>query len=368
MKKRKILIATPNEGGPITYSKLLARELPGRGFDIRIVNFGSVLFLPKGLRHLLYLLKIIFRGFSVDVIYAQDPVSTGLPALIGAKILFKKFILKIVGDYAWEQGSQRAGVTDLLDNFSEEFEKYPFMVKMFKRVQLFVANKADRIVVPSGYLKKIVTNWGVDPEKITVIYNAFDEPKVEGSKEEIRGKLGWKNPTILYAGRLVPWKGIDTVISILPEILKENPDVSFCIVGEGPDKSYLQDIAAKNKVEKHVLFTGKMSHEDTLQRMKAADIFVLNTSYEGFSHVILEALAVGVPIATTPVGGNTEIIENGKNGVLFPYNDREKLGDSILELLNNPQKIEAITNEGKKDLSRFNESTMLSKISEVLGS
>ncbi len=84
----KILIATgiypPDIGGPATYSKLLKDELPGRGIDVQVLSFGQVRHLPKIIRHFSYLLKILKLGRGVDVIYAQDPVSVGFPALTGS--------------------------------------------------------------------------------------------------------------------------------------------------------------------------------------------------------------------------------------------------------------------------------------------
>ena len=103
----KILITTgiypPDIGGPATYSKILIDELPKHNINALVLGFGEVRRLPKIIRHFLYFLKILKKGWKADIIFAQDPVSVGLPAALAAKILGKKFVLKIVGDYAWEQ-------------------------------------------------------------------------------------------------------------------------------------------------------------------------------------------------------------------------------------------------------------------------
>ncbi len=110
----KILIATgiypPDVGGPATYSKLLKDELPKHGIDVQVLSFGQVRYLPKILRHLTYFIKTLKKGREVDVIYALDPVSVGLPSILASKILGKRFILKMVGDYAWEQYQQKEGI------------------------------------------------------------------------------------------------------------------------------------------------------------------------------------------------------------------------------------------------------------------
>src|SRR5882757_11201743 len=104
----KILLATPlyppDSGGPSTYAKMLADELPKRGIEVTLLKFSEVRHLPPGVRHIAYFLKCISRARGVDAVYALDPVSVGVPASFAAKVLGKKFILRVPGDYAWEQG------------------------------------------------------------------------------------------------------------------------------------------------------------------------------------------------------------------------------------------------------------------------
>src|SRR3989344_9417544 len=159
-------IYPPDGGGPATYSKLLFDELPKRGAGADVLNFGKVRHLPKIIRHIAYLFKALKMGKRADVIYAQDPVSVGLPAMLAAQLLRKKFILKIVGDYAWEQGVQRFEVKEILDDFLNK--KYGINVEVLRKIEKFVANHTEKIIVPSEYLKKVVSAWGVNPNKIKV--------------------------------------------------------------------------------------------------------------------------------------------------------------------------------------------------------
>lgn len=369
-KRRKVLVATglfpPQIGGPATYSKLLLDELPQRGVDIKVQSFGWVIGYPKVVRHIIYFFKVFFSSFNADIVYAQDPVSVGLPSLIVAKLLRKKFYLKIVGDYAWEQGSQRSGVTDLLDQFSTEYDKYPFFVRFLKRVEFFVANHADKIVVPSNYLKKIVMNWGIDGEKIQVIYNAFHAPDFKGTREEMRQKFKINHPMIISVGRLVPWKGFDTLISLMPGIAKEIPGAKLYIVGDGPDKDYLADCVKKAKAEDLVVLTGKMKQNDLFEYIKASDLFILNTSYEGLSHQLLEVLYLEVPILCSDAGGNVEVIDHEKNGALFTYNDKENISEWAIKLLKDKTLSNSFVEKGKEKLKFFGEERMLSEIAEAL--
>jgi len=371
-ENKKILITTglfpPQIGGPATYSELLLRELPKRGFSVRVQNFGWVLHFPKIIRHIVYFFKVLRHSFWADIIYAQDPASVGLPSLVAAKLTGKPFLLKIVGDYAWEQGAQRSGVEDLLDVFSVENEKYPFLVRVFKRVQKFVADRADKVVVPSKYLKHIISNWGVDPSKITVIYNAFHPPHVNDSHEELRRKYHMTGKILITVGRLVPWKGFPMLIELMPEIAQTINNVKLFVVGDGPDKEYLQNVVKKSKTEKFVELSGKKPQKELFEMIKASDLFVLNTSYEGLSHQLLEVLALETPIITTPAGGNVETIDSEINGLLIPYNNKKAWKKSIQDLLNHPEKRKKLTISGKEKVKEFGEEKMLSEISAILKS
>ncbi len=372
MNNKKLLIATgifpPDIGGPATYSKLLLDNLPKEGFEVKILAYGNVLqkqsgkvFIvskkwPRGLRHFVYFIKVLWLGRKTDIIFAQDPVSVGLPAILAAKILEKRFIIKIVGDYAWEQGFQRFGVNVLLDEFSAEGgsafggqnKKYGFFVGLLRFVQQKVCKNADCIITPSFYLKKIVSGWGIEENKIKVIYNAVDIPEINFTKEEARRKLIYPNnindKIILSIGRDVPWKGFSQLAAVCDELKKEISDIKLIIIGK--DK--------------------KLSREAIFLSLKAADVFVLNTGYEGLSHQILEAMAVGVPIITTNVGGNPELIKDGRNGLLVKYNDKEELKDAIKKVLFNEVDVGGFIEKSRDFVKLFTEEKMISELIKAL--
>jgi len=367
-KKFKIVIATPlyppDIGGPATYSKLLADELPKSGIKAEIASFGSVRRLPKIIRHAVYFLKILNLGRRADVIFAQDPVSVGFPAAIAAKILRKKFLLKVVGDYAWEQGTQRFGVKALLDEFLNK--KYGFGVELLRKIQKFTANQATFIIVPSFYLKKIVMAWGIKEDKIRVIPNAFEEQNFELSREEARKELNLSGVIAVSVGRLVPWKGFEALIEIAKEIKSQVPDFRLFIIGSGPKEIQLKKLIKNLNLEDVVFLTGSKSKTETFKYLKAADLFILNTAYEGLSHALLEALAAGTSVITTDVGGNPEIIIHEKNGILVEYNDKTALKNRILELINTPEKRRFLSENGKESLKKFNKETMLKETIKLL--
>jgi len=363
----KVLIATgiypPSVGGPATYSKLLYDNLPKYDIEASVASFDDLRALPVGIRHFLYFIKLLIDGIGKDVIYAQDPVSVGYPAMWAARILKKKFVLKIVGDYAWEQGTQRFGVNDLLDDFVKDKREYHPHVLRMKKIQKKVAEKADKIIVPSRYLKKIVSHWGIDENKINVIFNSFEGiPENLSSVEYLRDEVGFVGPTIVTVGRLVPWKGFETLISVVEELKDEIKYLKLVIIGSGPDKYKLENIVSKKQLFKNVLITGAMDRANLFKYISASDVFVLNTGYEGFSHQLLEVLALETPIITTNIGGNPEIIKDGENGLLVEYDNKEELKNAIREILKDADLGNRFVLNGKKTVQEFSLDRMMTDL------
>ena len=349
-ESKKILIVTPlyppDIGGPATYSKLLEKELPLRGFSIEVLKFGKFLKYPYIIRHILFFFTCLKAAANFDVVYALDPLGVGLPSGVAARVLGKKFIIKIVGDRAWETARQRFGSKEMLDDFVER--KFYFSLIFLVRVgQKLAAHLAHKIVVPSNYLKKIVVSWGVNPDKIGVIHNTFYDVHFEGEKLEIRKKLGLEGNIILSAGRLELWKGFGTLIEVVSEI----EGARLLIAGKGLEEENLRRQVELLKDKNKVVLLGELNKNDLYSYLKASDLFVLNTGYEGLSHVLLEAMSLGLPIITTNIGGNPELIDDGINGLLVLYNDKAALKSSIIKVLHDKQ-LQAKFGEAAKQKSK----------------
>ncbi len=377
----KIIIAAdifpPQPGGPATYSVTIANELKKDGHDVRIVSLNpnsdkSKVNCPiftvrpswKIARYFEYLRLIYRQSAGVDVIYAMGPVNAGLPALIVAKLRKKRLLVKVVGDYAWEQwqnaiGSAESGKSDYIPPENFDGAKTNAKIKILKFVERLVARRADKVIVPSRYLKKIVGNWGVDEDSIAVVYNAVEFVSVDSLSHA--GER-W----LVSVGRLVPWKGFDTLIALMPALLKEFPDLKLKIIGSGPQMENYKlminnypDRVGAGKLSGSVELTGGLSREKTLSYIKSADIFILNTGYEGLSHVILEALNCGTAILASRAGGNPELL--GEEN-LFAYNREEEIKNKILRALRGEINIKS----GGRDLSQFKFETMIATTKKIL--
>ncbi len=351
----RLVIATPlyppEIGGPATYAKLLSEGLPGKGIEVELVKFSDVRHLPKIIRHYAYYRRVLAAVRNADAVLALDPVSVGFLAMWAAQKAKKPFAVKIVGDYAWEQGQQRFGVTQSLDEFVKT-KRVPFPVRMLRRIQTRVARHAVKIIVPSEYLKSIVGAWGIHAEKIRVIYNAVPLEEL-GLVPEAAAKL--PQPLVVTAGRLVPWKHMDGVI----DAIAGTPDTSLAIVGDGPLRTMLAR-RAREKLPGRAILTGMLSHRDTLATMQSADVFILNSSYEGLSHLLIEALALGVPTIATRVGGNPELITDGENGLLVSAGDTPALTRAITRALGDEALRTRLSACARESAKRFSIEAMLS--------
>lgn len=357
----KILIATgiypPDIGGPATYSKLLYDELPKRGHSVKILSFGEVRRLPKIIRHAVYFFKVLRMARKSDIIFAQDPVSVGLPAMIASKILRKKFLIRVAGDYAWEQATQRFGVIDGIDEF--QHKKYGFRVELLRSIQKFVVKNSDKIITPSFYFKKVVSGWVGGNERIEAIYNGID---LSFNPITTRNNNDSKMKKIISAGRLVPWKGFATLI----KIMKDLPDWTLTIAGDGPMKGELKSLISSIGPEDRVKLVGSIPREELLSELKKSDLFVLNTSFESFSFQTVEAMYLGVPVIATNIGNLKEIVEDGKEGILVEPNNEEQILSAIKKINEDKNFRDFIVKNAKKKSEKFSITETLNHLTEVM--
>lgn len=365
----RILIATglyaPDIGGPATYTKFLEIHLPPHGIEVRVVPFTYVRKYPRVLRHLVYFFKLLRAVRGTDVVYALDAVSVGVPAMICARFFRKKFILRVPGDYAWEQGSVRFGVTETLDTFLIK-KQVSFFVRALSRVQTWVAQNAYHIVVPSDYMKRVVGMWGITPSKITRIYSALHIDEVTEKRDVLRARYQYADIIVTSAGRLVPWKGMDMLIDVVATLRNQGVPVSLQIIGGGVLQATLQEKIDRLQAKEYIELLGNRSTKELYERVVASDVFVLNTSYEGLSHQLLEVMYLGTPIVTTSVGGNVEVIRNREEGLLVPYNDHAQLVSTIQEMTADTPLREHCVQKAKHRTRMFEERVIVDEVVSFL--
>jgi glycosyltransferase involved in cell wall biosynthesis len=360
-------IFPPDIGGPATYVPTMSSELVKRGHKLTIVTLSDRLDhddrsynfpvhrirrrLFKPLRFLFTVLGILLEGRSAQVLYVNGLY---LEAVIANFILRKPMMQKIVGDWAWERAMNKGWVDDSFEEFQRR--KYGLKLEFLKTLRTFCARRADTVIVPSQYLASAVTHWGVSETKTSVIYNAVELPLPISSAIPLSTRF-----KVVTAGRLVPWKQIDCLI----EALCDCDEAGLVIVGEGPERSRLEALARQRQLADRVYFAGERSKQETAALMAACDLFVLNSTYEGFPHVVLEAMGVGLPVVATAVGGTPEIVGDG-NGVLIAPNANGLLSKTLLKLAFSSAERQRLAKGAKHTMQGFRRSAMIEQTEAAL--
>lgn len=328
----RILIATgvypPETGGPATYTKLLEERLPAYGFTVSVLPFRAVRKWPRGIRHAAYFLKCFAMARRADIVYAQDTVSVGLPAALASRLARKKFVVRVPGDYAWEQGVRRFGITDDLNVF--QHKRYGARVEFLRSIQKFVIRRAIAVVTPSEYMKGIVRRWNTP--RTQVIYSSIElPPHATPPQNRPEGFL------VVSSGRRVPWKGFEA----------------------------LEQVVAREK-DWHLFIAENLPREQALGWVQAADVFVINSTYEGLSHALVEAMSLGTPVIATDVGGNPELIDDGVNGLLVPAGNADELYDALKAVHDDPRAAKARAETARATLGRFSIDQTLGVLATML--
>ncbi len=357
----------PEPGGPATYLTTILPALQELGWQPRVLTFGEpgaddypypvtrIARVPYLIRQARYALAARKHLAWADLVYAH---TIDLPLLGSPEV---PRVIKVVGDQAWERCIRRGWIR--ADCRIDEFQAFggDWRVRWQKASRSRQVAALDAVIVPSQYLKRMVTAWGVDQGKVHVIYNAL--PPMQPLREtlaEIRSQLNWDDrPTLLTVVRLQRWKGVDHLI----EALRQLPDLRLVVVGDGPDRPRLAELAAP--LGDRVIFKGRLDRNRVHRLMRAADALALYSGYEGLSHTLLESLRLETPVLASDIGGNPEIIRHGVNGVLVPYVDIAALQHGIMELLERRYELAANSQVG---LDRFRLDTMATRTDALLRS
>ncbi len=178
--------------------------------------------------------------------------------------------------------------------------------------------RVDVLVALSPEIRNELADCGVESGQIIIIPNGVDtryfSPPDEGKRKDIRSNYGISpdETVMVFAGRLSPQKGLKTLLKAIARL--DNPSVKLMLAGRGPQRKELQSLALKLGIENRVRFMGEV--KDIRSLYYASDIFVLPSYYEGLSNSLLEAMSTGMKIVATRVSGSSEVIENGRTGVL----------------------------------------------------
>ena len=320
----KILLISPTDkgiGGVAQHVNGLSQFLTNQNHKVDIISSSNTFTIPvKGLRNPSFMLSSFLKTRTIkgnDIVHAHN-----IPSYLAMKKANGKKVLSLHGIYS-QQITEIHG--KIYSNISKNYEG-----KALK--------SADAITAVS---KEACDYYSKDGFDVIHVPNAIDLdnfPKKATRKFENQ---------IIYAGRLSKEKGIDTLLDVAEHLPAE---YNLLIAGMGPEEEKVRSVAS-SKTNVHYL--GYQSKQNTISLIRGSDLLIQPSIMEGISSTLLEAMGCGTCILASNVGGNVEIIENNKTGVLIEPNNAEKLLEKISDLLIEDKKRVAMAAQGLKTIVKY---------------
>jgi glycosyltransferase involved in cell wall biosynthesis len=348
----------PLTGGGETQARSLAENLVAKGFKVfiatrrvatslkKVEEIGGVPIYrirPVGLGQskrwgmLLWALVVLVRmRRRYNIIYVSGFKALGVSAVLISRLLGKTCILKADSNGEMSGEFFAGGLKKL------RLTPSSFVVRIFLCLRNKILRKADGFVAITSGIVAELTRHDVKPGLIHSIPNSVDTvkfcPVSTSQKHSLREKLNVpkKNVIITYSGRLVSYKGLPLLVGVAKRILREFNDVGFVLVGScGIDihncEAELKDYVKTYGLEDSIYFPGQV--DNVHEYLQASDVFVSPTEKDAFPLALIEAMACGLPVISTPVGGIQEIITDRQNGLLVEPRNFQQLDDTIRALL-----------------------------------
>jgi glycosyltransferase involved in cell wall biosynthesis len=276
------------------------------------------------------------KKIKPDIIHVQS-VGIGIPGFLAKIVLKKPFVV-------YGRGSE------------------VYLPLMFTNtISKLVLKNADAVIALTEDMKGEMQK--IYDRDIFVIPNGINLERFKNlSKGDIRGKGG---KTILFVGTLCPVKGLTYLIEAMKITRDKNKDIRLMLVGSGEERVHLEVLIKKLKLKKCVNFIGKVPNEEVPEYMFASDVFVLPSLSEGFPNVVLEAMASGLPIVATNVGGLSEIIKDGENGFVVEPKSPKQIAEMVLMLLEDDELRERISKNNKKRVKDYSLESVVARLEEI---
>ena len=237
----------------------------------------------------------------------------------------------------------------------------------------FAFRWADTLVTGTNALAaRYSSTYGIPSDRIAVLPNDIDldwfRPADPEERARTRAELGVGDdePLVLSVHRFSPVRRtLDYIPAVFEAVLKDNPDVRFVLAGGGPEEAGVRRAVAAAGLNDRVRMLGAIPNEDVRRFYAAADVFVMPSYTEGFPRVLLEAMAMGLPIASTDVGGVREILPDAYHERLADRDRPLELARAIDELLRDREAAQELAADGRQWVQRFDASVVAQELATL---
>lgn len=287
------------------------------------------------MQSLAHRLREVIDIVKPDILHAHSPVLTALPTLrvghdLGIPVVYEVRAF-------WEDAAADHGTA------TETSMRY----RLTRAMETYAFKRADAVITICEGLRNDIVARGIPSDKVTVIPNAVDIEKfsVGGTPDEaLKAQLGLDGMRVLgFIGSFYTYEGLDLLLTALPRILDQAPDVRVLLVGGGPQEKALKQQARQLGIADKVVFAGRVPHSEVHRYYDLAAVLAYPRHSMRLTELVtplkpLEAMAQGRLFVASDVGGHRELIRDGETGVLFRVESPQDLTSKVVDLLNMPER------------------------------
>ena len=228
----------------------------------------------------------------------------------------------------------------------------------WKHAQKFLLHNAAFVSAVSSQMASILINeYHLPPNKVVIIPNAVDEEEINRISKYRSEKSTMKR--IIFLGNLRPVKDPLTAIEAFRLLNQSMKDTELLVVGDGPLRKQASEYVKTTRISDSVVFKGMVSHEEALKLLSSSDALLISLS-EGYPNVVIEAMALGIPVVGTSVGGMRDLVIQGETGMLVEPRSPRRLADALYAILDDSELSHSITASAKHKVSQYTWETLTS--------